>query len=256
MNREEVFECWAPAGSTWSGWVKPVLFAHLPRPLPSPPEIQTHDLSWVPLAAEHVAFVIDIPGPASVELGLALAGRGYQPIPLFNACPPPVPDAQETVEDPSVVDVTSILTALVHGCERLRQAALDPGAPPAFLVDANRQTPRRTVDVGAFDNRSVVFVTDFPSAAFLAGRGITKVILVREQATPPDSDLAYALGAWQRAGIAIEFKALSQPGAPSQYRLPRAGWLAGIRLRLSAWLTGRRNAAGEFGEFVPAASGG
>jgi hypothetical protein len=256
MNREEVFDCWAPTGATWSGWVKPVLFAHLPRPLPSPPELQTPDLSWAPPPADLVALVIDVDGPASVAIGLVLAGRGYRPIPLFNACPPPIPEAQSPAEDPSVIDVTSILAGLVHGCERLRQAALTPDAPPAFLVDANRQTPRRTVDVGAFDNRSVVFVTDFPSAAFLAGRGITKAILIRDQANPPESDLAYALGAWQRGGIAIEHKALSDPGPPAPYRPTRAGWLAGFRFRLRAWLAWRRNAAGEFGEFVPAASGG
>src|SRR5262249_18281438 len=109
MNREEVFECWAPTGAMWSGWVKPVLFAHLPRPLPSPPEFQPPDLSWVPPEAERVALVIDVAGSESAEIGLALAGRGYRPVPLFNACPPPVANAQETVEDPSVVDVTSIL---------------------------------------------------------------------------------------------------------------------------------------------------
>jgi len=256
VSPDNVFACWAPTGGDWSGWVKPVLFAHLPRPLASVSSVEPPNLEWLPSAAERVALVIDLPGPASVEMGLAAAGRGYRPVPLFNACPPPVTtDPAVTAEDPSVVDVTSILAALVQGMDRLRQSNLPPNAPPAFLVDADRQTARRPLTTGAFDNRSVVFATDFPSAALLSARGIGRAILVRAGPGQPGADLAHGLQPWQ-GGIALELKVLTEPGPPVAYKLPKTGWLAGILLRFRSWLGMRRNPAGEFGEFIPAASGG
>jgi hypothetical protein len=257
VSPDEAFECWAPAGGAWSGWVKPVLFAHLPRPLPYVPAGEPPNLDWLPPVAERVALVIDLPGPASVELGLAIAGRGYRPVPLFNACAPPLAtDAAAPTEDPCVVDVTSILAGLVHGMDRLRESALPPDAPPAFLVDADRQAPRRPLTVGAFDNRSVVFATDFPSAALLAAREIRRAILVRANPGQPAADLAHALQPWQSSGIVLEHKVLSEAGPPVPYKLPRVGWLSGALLRFRSWLGMRRNPAGEFGEFIPAASGG
>src|SRR5947209_18025924 len=83
MTREELFDAWAPAGASWSDWAKPVLFAHWPRPLPAVADVPPPDLSWVPPAADRVALVVDLPGAASVHLGLALAAAGYRPVPLF-----------------------------------------------------------------------------------------------------------------------------------------------------------------------------
>src|SRR4051794_4793341 len=108
MTRDELFDAWAPAGGPWSDWAKPVLFAHWPRPLPPAPEPVAADLSWVPAPAERVALVIDLPGAASVHVGLELAARGYRPVALFNACPPPA----EGEPGVAVVPVEPILAAL------------------------------------------------------------------------------------------------------------------------------------------------
>src|SRR5437764_9749370 len=89
MDRHELFEIWAPHGGVWSAWTKPVLFAHLPRALPLLESVPTPDLSWMPPIQEHWAVVVDRPGAEAVRLGVALAERGYRPVPLFNACPPP-----------------------------------------------------------------------------------------------------------------------------------------------------------------------
>src|SRR5439155_13241715 len=114
-------DAWAPAGGTWSDWAKPAPFAHLPRELPPDSDTPPPDLSWVPAPGERVALVVDLPRAASVHLGLALAGIGYRPVPLFNACPPPVaPDHPAPPGDVSVVAVEPILSALVRGAERLR----------------------------------------------------------------------------------------------------------------------------------------
>src|SRR5436309_4375191 len=185
MTREELFDAWAPAGGPWSDWAKPVLFAHWPRPLPAVPETPPADFGWAPAVAERVALVVDLPGAASVHFGLALAAAGYRPVPLFNACPPPT-DGEPGV---AVVPVEPILAALAGGADRLRAAPPPADAPPAFLLDADRQTARRDLAPGAFDNRSVVFPTDVPSAARLAARGVTRAVLVRERPGPIGDDL-------------------------------------------------------------------
>jgi len=258
MTREDVFEAWAPAGGAWSNWAKPAPFAHLPRELPPDPDVPPPDLAWVPPPNEGVALVVDLPGAASVHFGLALAAAGYRPVPLFNACPPPVEPGQPApAADVSVVAVEPILSALVRGAERLRAIPPPADAPPAFLMDADRQTARRDVSPGAFDNRSVVFVTDFPSAALLAGHGITRAVVVRQQSGPIGDDLTHALRLWQQGGMGLMQKWLSEPGPAVPLTLPKARWWTGLVRRLRALLPGSgRNAAGEFGAFIPHATGG
>jgi hypothetical protein len=261
MTREQVFEAWAPAGGTWSGWAKPVPFAHLPRELPPDPDVPPPDLSWLPPPAEWVAVVVDLPGAASVHFGLALAGIGYRPVPLFNACPPPVeagaPRPAAPAADVSVVAVEPILAALVRGAERLRATPPPADAPPAFLTDSDRQTPRRDLAPGAFDNRSVVFATDFPSAALMATHGITRAVVVREGPGPIGDDLTHALQLWQQGGVSLTRKWLSEPGPPAPLTLPKARWWAALWRRVRGLLPGSgRNASGEFGVFLPHPSGG
>src|SRR6202008_1339291 len=93
-DKQELFNNWAPPYSVWSPWAKPVLFAHYPMPLPELIPLPPPDLSDIPSALgeavqERWALVVDLPGPQSVFVGLALADMGYRPVPLFNACPPP-----------------------------------------------------------------------------------------------------------------------------------------------------------------------
>jgi hypothetical protein len=251
MIREELFEIWAPTGGPWSDWAKPVLFAHWPRPLPAIQEPARLDLTGVPPVDDRVALVVDLQGVASVDLGLALAAVGYRPVPLFNALPPPR-DGRPGV---AVVLVEPILAALVHGAEQLRATTLPTDAPPAFLLDADRQSALRDVSPGAFDNRSVVFPTDFPSAARLAAHGIRRAVLVREQPGPIGDDLEDALRPWQTDGLQIDVIWLSQPGSPVPIALSRRTWLG----RLWWWLNRsypRRNRAGDFGAFIPHPTGG
>lgn len=258
MTREQVFEVWAPHGGVWSDWVKPAPFAHLPRELPPDSDAPLPDLAWVPRPGERVAFVVDLPGPASVHFGLALAGIGYCPVPLFNAGLPPVePDEPIPPPDVSVVAVEPVLSALVHGAEQLRSSPPLADAPPAFLIDADRQTPRRELSPGAFDNRSVVFATDFPSAALLARHGITRAVLVRETPGPIGDDLVHALGLWHEGGVSLMRKWLSEPGPPTPLELPKVRWWSGLWRRLRGLLPGSgRNPGGEFGVYLPHPSGG
>jgi len=83
------------------------------------------DLNWLPDAGDKVALVVDLPGAEGVAAGLAFAGRGYRPVPLYNALPdphalPPLPiDVQ--IQAPflrhlaAIVDVMPIVNALKQG---------------------------------------------------------------------------------------------------------------------------------------------
>jgi hypothetical protein len=249
MTRDEVFAAWAPPDAPWSGWVKPAPFAHLPRdspPLDEPPA----DVSWAPLPTDRIAIVVDLPGAASVPCGLALAAIGYRPVPLFNAIPSPMADVA------AVVNVDLILAGLQHGAARLRDLPLPADAPPAFLLDADRQAAPGPVGTGMFDNRSVVFSTDFPSATRLAAHGISRALLIRNQLAGIGADLTYALQLWRQSGVDLTAKWLSEPGGPAPLTLPRPSIWAGIRQRLEVLFGFRRNAAGEFGEFIPQSAGG
>ncbi len=255
MEKEEIFEAWAPSGGVWSPWAKPAPFAFLPRLLPEPPAQPPFPTVGIPGSRERHALVVEMPGPLAVTAGLALAAMGYWPVPLFNACPPPW-DASGVGLAPAAVDVDAILAALVRGTERLRTLALPADAPPAFLVNADRQTPRIPFAPGVFDNRSVVFPTDFPSAAFLASQGITGIILLREREISVTWDLMRVLRDWRRAGLELGAWRIDEPGEPTPLVLPRLWFLSEWGQRLWTFLSLRPNPLGGYGGLVSEGSGG
>ncbi len=253
MEKEEVFEAWAPPGGVWSPWVKPAPFAFLPRTLPPSPAPPRFSTEGVPPILERLALLVELPGPLAVIVGLALAEQGYRPVPLFNACPPPW---TETGPTPAAVDVDDILAALVERAAQLRMRTISPDAPPAFMVDADRQTPRIPFAPGVFDNRSVVFPTDFPSAAFLGSQDIKGIVLVRYGNGPVAWDLAAALRDWRRGGLPLRSWRLDLPGPPTPRALPRWGFLSEWGKRLWAHLSLRPNPLGGYGGLLSESSGG
>src|SRR5579864_6469451 len=176
MDREDVFAAWVPPDDAWSLWARPVLFAQMPvatdaaREPPSP----RLDVSWLPGAAAAMALVIDLPAAASVWMGLAAAEKGYRPVPLYNGCTGPH----------EVIPQGEIIAALRAGAGVLAQQQLS-GAPPAFLLDADRARPARPIQPGDFDNRWQIFPEDLPSPAVLRERGLTEVLLIQRGATKP-----------------------------------------------------------------------
>ncbi|MEH2003405.1 MAG: hypothetical protein V7L00_32650 [Nostoc sp.] len=264
MDESTVFDLWSPADSIWSPWVKPVLFAHLPRRLPIITQLPTPDFSWVPPVGQGKAIVVDLAGMDSVFLGLALAKKGYRPVPLFNSCPLPTAFVQErnlsleATKELTRVDVESILATLVQGCDSLHQLDLPDNAPPAFLLDANRQGNSlafRIVPENLFDNRSVVFITDFPSVNFFTEQRINSVIVVRQSDRKFASDLTYILNTWQKANLLLSYKPLSDPRPIQPLKIWAFPWL-GIWVRLIANLTLHKRPNGGFGGFIPSSSSG
>jgi hypothetical protein len=244
VTTDEVFEAWAPDGSPWRPWVKPVLFAYAAQvvevralePEPAWPR------AWIaadtgPLyrdsPALDTAVVVDLPGSEGVRIGLALAAVGFRPVPLYNAIP----------AHDALVPAWEIVHALVAGASRLGD--LPALAPPAFLLDAGRGGPaHRPRGRAYFDNRSICRDTDFPSAALLASNGIRRVVLV-QRGRVPAPDLEPVLYAWQRAGLSLALV----DGGPAVAFEARRRLVASALRAARAWLRDNRNDDGSFGSF-------
>jgi len=260
MNKEDVFSIWAPTESPWSRWAKPVLFAYSDSLLAQTTTTEfSGDVSWSPPPGEMVALVLDLPGAESVLIGVALATRGYRPVPLYNAVPVPF---GEPLLDPisgravAAVNVLPILSALRKGVEGLAQSSLPFDAPPAFLLDANRCGDGRKMEPEAFDNRSVSFTTDFPSANFLASHGIHRALLVQRNRAEPQSDLAHSLRRWQDGGLKLERLMLDALSEPESFEVTRPSWYGAMFQRALSSIGLRRSGTGGFGAWVPESSAG
>jgi hypothetical protein len=262
MTKREALEIWAPSESTWSRWVKTVLFAFMQPELMNEGRPFTGD--WdLPLDPQTAVFV-DLPGAESVEAGLALASNGYRPIPLHNACPSASVDSDpgmialltgpKTSQASAAVDVVPIITLLCEGVKKLRHLSLLASAPPAFLVDANRRGPGYFPLGGTFDNRSVVSRLDVPSGFIMQEQGIHRVILLQSQM--PQSgrkiqpDLLEILLAWQQLGIQILFQRPWAVWDPIPVELQRPPVLVRLYHKLSSMFGTRRNEFGSFGAVV------
>jgi hypothetical protein len=213
------------------------------------------DASWIPPAGDNPALVLDLPGPDGVWTGVAAAARGYRPVPLYNAVPGPTTGVWIGAFA-SLVDVGPILSALCHVTPDLQRAALAPEAPPAFLLDANRRGEGGFVAPGRFDNRSISFTTDFPSATFLAAHGIRRAVLIQSTGDQPQPDLAHTLRRWQDGGIVLELKRLDASEAPVPIAVRKPFGFGFLWHRALRMLGLRRHRLGGFGGFVPEPSAG
>lgn len=259
MQPRDLFAIWAPSNAVWSQWAKPVIFAQLTPNYPVTPvsnDAHILDTSWCPAPTEHTAIIVNLEGPASVFMGLALALRGYRPVPLYNSCDGPG----------AVVPLKEIVSELVSGASLLQQQNLDPAAPPAFLLDANRMAALAP-QPGQFDNRWVVFPQDFPSAVFLRSQQIEKVLLLQRNRTSADVDLTMVMRPWKQAGLELLVKdpfttgstVAASPAEPTPLDMggPSRLWMWSRLFFLSS-LGLRRSNAGGFGSVVPmpSSSGG
>jgi hypothetical protein len=249
MTGEECFDVWAPADASWSEWAKPSLFAHMgpsaETSAAAPEAPGAPDAFWIPDAGGRTAVIVDLPGATSVIFGLALARRGYRPVPVYNTSLGPSP----------VVNAAEIAQALIAGATVIRGFGLRRDASPAFLLDSERMSPPSPPQPGKFDNRWLVFPQDFPSAARLQAGGVSDILLVHGERGLQD-DLAHVLLRWQQAGIRMTAADARENGRirelqvqpPSMFR--RAWYRALTIARL------RRNNAGGFGAVIPVASSG
>jgi hypothetical protein len=259
MKKSEVYDLWATPAGAWTQWVKPLLFAHLedecePQPLgPLPEWIGPNVIEPLeqderggprnphPYRRSHqlddVAAVVDLPGAEGTLVGVALARHGFRPIPLYSAIPGKFP----------VVDQAPIMKVLVNAAPHL--ADVPKGALPAFLLDANRMGPDFPPGSGTFDNRSVCFPTDFPSARTLREAGIRRAVLIQAGRDRPANDLVDTLVGWQKQGIAFFVARTDQPGKAQPRTLTRDSWLRRLFHALERWEF-HRDDRGAFGKFI------
>ena len=264
MNREEALRIWAPSHSPWSRWTKAVLFSFM-YSLISDTHAATR-VDWTVPLLNDAALVLNLPGAAGIDYGLALAAAGYQPVPLYNACPYGLEDTAEefpallrerystTGNAISVIDVVPIMRALENGTLSLKDIALPPFAPPAFLMDSDRHNAAVKPEVGWFDNRSIIRPSDLPSAAFLKAHGIERIILV-QTSMRLQTDLREVLLPWQDAGLSILTQAPTEPWRPNTFKVPRPSLLKNFWDRCLLRMNYRSNSSGAFGRFVHGSSG-
>jgi hypothetical protein len=270
LTREQAFDLWAGLSSPWSVWSKPIVFSYLPPTitLSSTPPPSPVAAPWAPHADGTTVLVIDLPGVQSVHVGETLVRAGFRPIPLFNAVPGPSGSGARERCDPSrvVVDVYPIIDAIGDVTLRLRDLLehLPITAPPAFLLDADRRLGKERRP-GDFDNRSVSLPTDFPSAAFLQSRGVTRAIAILDlhgrtaTGNQPATDLAHTLLRWQAAGITILSCTLNENlegSSPRTINVARPSRFGAIWHNALSVIGLRRNPMGGFGGKLPVPSAG
>jgi len=239
LSPEDAFDAWAPATVIWSQWAKPVAFVQpddLAAAPPSEPALPPIAISCDPASA----VIVDLSGEESVAVGLLLAERGYWPVPIFNGTSGPVP----------IVEVRPIGRALMHGAERLRARQASPDVPPAFLLDARRQGGG-PLDAGKYDNRWIALPQDFPSAAFLASRGIRHVTVIQRGNTAPAEDLAHVICRWQDHGITIRLLDVETGSVRDRVQVKKPSGFKRAWYVAIALIGLRRSNVGGFGAQIP-----
>jgi len=193
-EEKEIYKVWAPWGCDWVDWVRPVPFVEMER--------YTKDYRIAPTALPVVSFLqenigdsailVDLPGAEGVTMGMALAKKGFRPIPIYNG-----PLEQEGAK--AMVDNQSAAIALKKATPLLATLELTKDAPPAFLTDRNRLQQFQLME-SAYDNSWDVFPQDLPSPQYFKDKGIRKIIILGKTVAP---DLKKVLYAHQKKGLEI-----------------------------------------------------
>jgi len=226
VTPEEIFLQWAPAQSIWSTWAIPVPFAQIPRQtttLGDVGEAETFELPAVQFQVPaNTTVILDLPGPASVGMALALAQLGMRPVPVIDGSPGSSLGGVPAVGETQVrVQMGETLRKLSVGARVLQGLSIAANARPVFVLDALRHGNEAANHAAQFDNRWKTFPEDFPAAQFIQEQGITTALLVQEKTHQPSEDLAHVLLRWEEAGIQILAVGTEEPKNPRVIRVAR-----------------------------------
>ena len=242
VTSEQAFAAWAPDGVLWSQWAKPVAFiAPAGTMSGDDPAAPTPHVGIPDFLDPKSALIVDLPGAEAVHAGIALAQRGYRPVPLFNGTSGPS----------AVIDVAPLTRALWDGASTLERHAIAPDAPPAFLLDSRRHASATSARPGSYDNRWVVLPQDFPSGSLLASRGVTSATVVQTGSVSIAPDLAHVLRRWQESGLRIRVADVGSGRAAEDVSVPRPSGFKLAWYAVIALFGLRRSNVGGFGSFVP-----
>ena len=193
---KEIYQIWAPFGKKWVDWVRPVPFIEIhtqkkgyfisPITIPEPIGIEVAD--------GKTAIIVDLPGTDSIEMGLALAKKGYRPIPIYNG-------VEEQQGARATTDNQSIDIALFYGAKELEKISIPDDAPPAFLLD-NHRLQRYKMDDSIYDNSWDIYPQDIPSAMYFKEQGIETILVIGDGIA---RDLRKILRGFSKKGLRINY---------------------------------------------------
>jgi len=196
MDKKQLFDDWAPRdGYVWTKFAKPALFVHTDSV--SGRQVYEAEIPWDirKFRGGGTAIIVDLPGVSGVETGLGLAQSGFRPVPLYNGI--------HEVKNGGLrdaVDNTAIINALKTGVNALKYTDMHTNAPPAFLLDADRDTPILDAE-DVYDNRWNVDLDDMPDAAYMKEHGITRVLVWTDSAL--QNDLNHIINNYLSADIEV-----------------------------------------------------
>lgn len=195
MTNKEIYQIWAPVGTKWVDWVRPVAFINLMKEMNNSYfNFSISKIFYIDKLDKDTAFIIDLPSYESIVEALSLAYLGYRPIPVYNG-------TNEPIGTKANVDNHAIEEALIWGAMVLKKVSLDKDAPPAFLIDSNR-LHRKRIDVSIFDNSWDVYPQDLPSPQYFLNNGIKNIVIRGDKV---NEDLSKILYKHQQAGINIMY---------------------------------------------------
>lgn len=171
MIGKEVYKIYAPAGTKWIEWIRPVPFVAINTYNRKPiSNWRDRKVMFLKQYEKNTAIFIDLPGKESIELGISLAYMGYRPIPLFNG-------TDEQIGSQATTDTYLIESCLINGSEKLKNIQIKDNANPAFLLDSSRINRYRAKE-SIFDNSWDLYKQDIPTAKYFKENGITKIIVI------------------------------------------------------------------------------
>lgn len=149
--------------------------------------------------ANQTLIIVDLPGPASIAVGAALADTASL-VPVFDNWPHPL----------GVVRSHETLGAMIYYAHEIeeKRSKLKENAPIIMLLDGNRLTSYADQDT-QFDNR---YLAKLPPAAELKQRGIQQVIYLTKDETQAQEldDINEDFVEWQKNGVNVRMLRLSE----------------------------------------------
>jgi len=199
MENKLLYKAWAPIeGETWTRFAKPALFANIHKigGWNVPDADIPHDIRS--LTDGKTAIIVDMPGAKGVEIGIGLARIGFRPVPLYNG----IHETSNGVM-PNIVDNFPIIDALSASVATLRfiNGNISPKAPPAFLLDSNRDPQLLNTTTMMYDNRWNVELDDMPSFTYMKEQGINRLVIWTEGKI--QDDLIPIVNSYRSAGIIV-----------------------------------------------------
>ena len=243
----ETFKAWAPVDAIWSQWAKPITFMATRH---SKVVIDLDNGSQnTAINDGKTMLIFDLPAISCIAEGLKYAKLGFRLVPLFNSAPAPLVNVNRFAD--SFIDVWGIGSYLFAGASILKDISLKQEAPPVFLLDSDRY--KATLPgPGSFDNRWRLVPADMPSADFLAGQSICKVVVMPEKI---QHDLVHVLFRYKEAGIEI-LTMNPETHVITPAVLSKPPHYKSIFHRLHTFWGLLRNTAGGFGGMIPAVDSG